>query len=168
MSTGPLPFPPPDQLLLQALSHHNALVRAALCTLARRGAAMRRDDPARAQAWLDALAVHPYYKGGQFLFDLLEWEDFMLDGEAPPVLDDVQLHAALGRATTMLRSFAAATGERAGPARAAEAAAEAEAGAVALRPSRPDAEPDWPPLAGNAFLFPDVVLGAIEALTTRR
>ena len=37
--------------------------------------------------------MHPYYKGGQFLFDLLEWEDFMLDGEPPPLLDEAALAA---------------------------------------------------------------------------
>jgi len=39
---------------------------------------MRRDEPERARGLLEALGVWPLYKGGQFLFDLLEWEDFML------------------------------------------------------------------------------------------
>jgi hypothetical protein len=41
------------------------------------------------------LSVHPFYKGGQFLFDLLEWEDFMLDGPAPVVLEATELAEAL-------------------------------------------------------------------------
>src|SRR6187402_2121185 len=104
-------FGPADLTLLSALAQHNAVLRAVLCTLARRGAAMRRDEPERAGAWIDALAVHPYYKGGQFLFDLLEWEDFMLDGEPPPMLDEVTLAALLHQYAKMLRALSEALGQ---------------------------------------------------------
>jgi hypothetical protein len=140
-------FGPADLTLLSALAQHNAAARAVLCTLARRGAAMRRDQPERASAWIDALGVHPYYKGGQFLFDLLEWEDFMLDGEPPPVLDEVALAALLNQYARMLRALAEALGQA----------------VVAVAPPAEVAEsaPDLPPLSGSAYLFPDVVLGLV-------
>ena len=66
-------FVPADLLLLATLRRHDQALRAVLCTLARHGVALRRDAPGRSAAWLDALSVHPVFKGGQFLFDLLEW-----------------------------------------------------------------------------------------------
>lgn len=153
----PAPFVAEDLPLLAALAHHNAAARAVLCTLARRGAALRRDDPARARAWIEALSVHPYYKGGQFLFDLLEWEDFMLDGEAPPVLDEVTLAGALDRAARVLDALAAAIDSR-----------PLEVQPVATRVALMDPAVDLPPLAGNAYLFPDVILGVIAFVTTAR
>lgn len=144
---------PADLRLMAALQQHDGVLRAVLCTLARRGAALRRDDPLRAAHWLDALAVHPYYKGGQFLFDLLEWEDFMLDGDAPPLLDDAALAAALERGAHLLRALGAAIAPADGglPAAVAPAAAAPVAGA------------DLPPLSGSLYLFPDVVLGLVDA-----
>ena len=59
--------------------------------MARRGVAIRQTTPRRARAILDALAPWPFYKGGQFLFDLMEWEDMMIDGEPPPVLSHAEL-----------------------------------------------------------------------------
>lgn len=153
------PFMSADRSLLAAFARHDSVLRALLCTLARRGAALRRDAPARARAWTDALCVHPYYKGGQFLFDLLEWEDFMLDGDPPPLLDDTAIAAALGRVTQVLRAFGAALDGR--PVEESAAAAPAAA-------TLDQAAPDWPALAGSAFLYPDAVLGAIDALTVRR
>ena len=148
---GPGPFTAADLALLGALARHNELLRALLCTLARRGKALRRDEPARARAWLDALAVHPYYKGGQFLFDLLEWEDFMLDGDAPPLLDDAALAAALGRVAQVLDALRAVL----------------DGVPVVPAPAQPiGVAADLPPLAGNAYLYPDVVLGTIAAITS--
>src|SRR5512141_796200 len=121
----PAPFTAEDLPLLAALAHHNA-------------AALRRDDPARARAWIEALSVHPYYKGGQFLFDLLEWEDFMLDGEAPPVLDEVTVAAALDRAARVLDALRAAIDSR-----------PLEVQPVATRVAVSDPAVDLPPLAGN-------------------
>jgi len=75
-----------DAAVLDLVHRSNARLRAALCTVARHGVAMRRDEPERARGLLEALGVWPLYKGGQFLFDLLEWEDFMLDGDTPPLV----------------------------------------------------------------------------------
>src|SRR5262245_42230700 len=153
----PAPFAPEDLPLLAALAHHNTAVRAVLCTLARRGAAMRRDDAARARAWIDALSVHPYYKGGQFLFDLLEWEDFMLDGEPPPLLDEASVVAALDRMTQVLAALSAALDGH-----------PIEVPAEPAHANLPASDSDLPPLAGNAHLFQDVVTGVIAVVTMRR
>lgn len=84
-----------DAVLRQVLAQRNGRMREALCTLARLGVAFRRAEASRARGWADELSVHPFYKGGQFLFDLLEWEDFMLDGPAPVVLEGAELAEAL-------------------------------------------------------------------------
>jgi hypothetical protein len=144
------PFGPLDRAMMDAIRAHDAGLRALLCTLARHGLAMRRAQPARAQAWLDALAPHPYYKGGQFLFDLLEWEDFMLDGEAPPPLDAAAVVRALERIAQALRAVSAEIdGQPSGP---------------SLQTVAPEAVEMLPVLAGDQYLFPCVVLGALVLL----
>jgi hypothetical protein len=145
------PLGPADRAMVEAIRAHDAGLRALLCTLARHGLAMRRAQPARAQAWLDALAPHPYYKGGQFLFDLLEWEDFMLDGEPPPVLDAAAAVRGLDRIAQALRAVGAAIdGQPWGP---------------TTQMVDPAPDDTLPPLAGNLYLFPCVVLGALALLT---
>lgn len=81
----PPAFGPADVALLRLLQAQNAVMRTALCTLARRGVAFRRREPDRTLAWIEVLSPHPMFKAGQFLFDLMEWEDFMLDGDPPPL-----------------------------------------------------------------------------------
>ncbi len=75
-----------DIAKLAAIQRSNEGLRAVLCTLARRGVAFRQSYPERAQAILQTLSPYPVYKGGQFLFDLMEWEDFMLDGDPPEIV----------------------------------------------------------------------------------
>jgi hypothetical protein len=131
-----------DRLLLASLARGGEWLRALLCTLARRGVALRTASPARARALLDALAPLPLYKGGQFLFDLLEWEDFMLDGPEPPILPTTldgralaQIAAQLGGANRRPRRRRgrrhAAHLRRAGS-RAARGPAEARGGVLPL------------------------------------
>lgn len=148
----PVAFGPADLKLVSALQQHNAALRVVLCTLARRGAALRRDEPARAQDWIDTLGPHPYYKGGQFLFDLLEWEDFMLDGEPPPLLDDAALAAVLNQYAQMLRALGAAI-------------TKAPVDAVPPPTTVASEGLTLPPLNGSLYLYPDVVLGLISMLT---
>lgn len=148
------PLGPPDRALMEAIRAHDAGLRTLLCTLARHGLAMRRAQPTRAQVWLDALAPHPYYKGGQFLFDLLEWEDFMLDGEAPPVLDAAAVVRALDRIAQALR--------------AAGAEIDGQASGPTIQTVAPAPEDTLPLLAGDLYLFPCVVLGALALLTQHR
>ncbi|MFD7130817.1 hypothetical protein [Streptomyces sp. NPDC059894] len=82
--TGPLT--PTDHRALAFLGQSNSRLRRGLCTLARYGVALRRRDPERARVLLDTVRPWPLHKGGQFLFDLMEWEDLMVDGDPPPLM----------------------------------------------------------------------------------
>jgi hypothetical protein len=131
-------FDETDYALLSMLQAQNASVRAVLCTLARHGVAFRLREPDRASRWLDLLSVHPLMKGGQFLFDLLEWEDFLLDGEPPPLLDASSL-------APILDHVAKAFGVKIEP------------GAVQWTAST-----ELPPLQAGYYLYRDVVLGLLS------
>ena len=141
-------FRPVDEALLRLLAAQNVVLRAVLCTLARRGVAFRQRDPDRARMWLDALAVHPLFKGGQFLFDLLEWEDFMLDGEPPPLIDGAALAAVLDLVKQGLDAL--------------RQAIEGEPVAT-LSPVDIPSPTDLPPLEAGFTLYRDVVLGLLDA-----
>ncbi len=80
---------PADLLILARISSGNNWLRSVLCTLARRGTQLRQQEPERATELIGRLAPWPWFKGGQFLFDLLEWEDFMVDGPPPAPLATV-------------------------------------------------------------------------------
>lgn len=145
-------FGPADLKLLAAIRTQDAGLRALLCTLARHGVALRTRAPARAARWLDELSVHPFYKGGQFLFDLLEWEDFMLDGPAPELLDANAARVALDRVAAALRALAAGL----------EAPASEGVAIDPMASLRPRA---LPALEAGFYLYQDVVLGALDLIT---
>jgi len=147
-------FGPADLQLLDAIRTHDQGLRALLCTLARHGVRMKEASPQLAQAWIDELAPHPYYKGGQFLFDLLEWEDFMLDGPAPRLLDAAAACGLLDRLAASLRGMVAAIDS--GPVTGRFA--------VDMLPGAP-ADEELPELESKHYLFPCVVLGGIALLT---
>ena len=149
MPSSPDGLIPADRQLLAALRLHDQGLRALLCTLARHGVALRLAAPARAQAWLDLLASHPYVKGGQFLFDLLEWEDFMLDGEAPPLVDTRAVRQALARVAQALRALSASLDGAAG------------AMELAVGDGGDFAPVDLPALEPGFYLFNDVLLGSV-------
>jgi hypothetical protein len=135
------PLTPVDRNLLALLADHTVVQRAILCTFARIGVAWRQLEADRTQAWLTQLEPHPFYKGGQFLFDLLEVEDFMLDGPPPPVVSDSELIAVASR-------IAAATGIEM-PVSAVQASLDA-----------------LPPLEPGFYLYRDVLLGIVFILIT--
>ncbi|MYR57044.1 hypothetical protein GTY54_12650 [Streptomyces sp. SID625] len=108
-ATGPLT--PTDHRALAFLDHVNGSLRQCLCTLARHGVALRRATPERARILLDTVRPWPLYKGGQFLFDLMEWEDLMVDGDPPPVMPTERIVSAC---TLPVQLFAAATQEAPG------------------------------------------------------
>ncbi|MFF3336317.1 hypothetical protein ACFYWX_43590 [Streptomyces sp. NPDC002888] len=144
-------IPPPnasDERVRNVLDTANQWTRAALCTLARHGAALRRDDPDRARRLLDTLAPWPPYKAGQFLFDLMEWEDFMLDGDPPPPLPLGEALDAAGLPLTWLRTAAARVSDT--------------FDGAWVPPTVPSAE-DLPELESGRYLYQDVMLGAWQA-----
>jgi hypothetical protein len=96
------PFDAIDHRLFDLIEAQNLSLRAVLCTLARHGVVFRQREPERARRWIDELSRHPLFKGGQFLFDLLEWDDFILDGEPPPLLDASILSEALTQIASTL------------------------------------------------------------------
>ena len=148
------PWGAADLQLLATIRHHDLGLRSVLCTLARHGVALRQAQPKRAQAWLDELAAHPLYKGGQFLFDLLEWEDFMLDSEAPPTLDGPALQHALARLTDSLRAISAGLGGQA-----------TSTGPAAVDTGFGGMVDELPALRSSFYLYQDAVLGALGLLT---
>lgn len=91
-----------DREALAFLSEVNTCLRECLCTLARHGVALRLREPARAGALLTALAPWPVFKGGQFLFDLMEWEDFMIDGAPPPLVSPARIRSTAAPFITAL------------------------------------------------------------------
>ncbi|MEU4449183.1 hypothetical protein AB0K14_28465 [Actinosynnema sp. NPDC050801] len=174
-----------DRVAMRYLGRIGTRLRGVLCTLARRGVAVRRDDPRRARQILDALAPWPFYKGGQFLFDLLEWEDFMIDGEPPPVVSRAELVALLDLPMRWVDTAVAAVDAHVpGPLRQIGAnpqlrwlAATAQStlhGVVrgltevlAPPPGTPGsdggaADEALPPLEGGFYLYEDVVLGLFD------
>lgn len=146
-----------DRRLLEAMRVQDEALRALLCTLARQGVAFRRAQPARAARWLEELSVHPLYKGGQFLFDLLEWEDFMLEGPAPPALNAALVAAALDRLASMLRAVAAQL----------QGGEPAPEGASVLVSDLLNDAGSLPPLVPGFYLYQDVVLGALAVTLAR-
>jgi hypothetical protein len=88
------PLTPTDHRAFAFLGQVNSSLRQFLCTLARHGVALRRDTPERAGVLLDTVRPWPLYKGGQFLFDLMEWEDLMVDGDPPPLMPTERIVSA--------------------------------------------------------------------------
>ena len=146
---------PADLDLLSAIRGHDDALRALLCTLARTGVALRQHSPKRARRWLDELSAHPLFKGGQFLFDLLEWEDFLLDGEPPALLDRNAVRFALERIAGALRSLGSALDGR-------------EAQPLTFDPSAAMDAANLPELEPGFYLYQDIVLGVVSMLTSER
>ena len=183
------PLNPEDVRLIERIQQATRGARVLLCTLARRGKALERDQPERAALLLTALRPHPLYKGGRLAFDMLEIEDLMLDGLAVDPMTDVQLTRMLsglaGRGQDLAEVFRRLGSDgRDGdgvPIAASSAFGSGPADAPAstdllprLRfgpdsvdgdgaPSR-DGETPGPELTSSDYLYDLVVLGLLEAL----
>jgi hypothetical protein len=142
-----------DRALLSAIERGNVWLRSLLCTLARRGAAFRLRAPERADALLASLSHLPLYRGGQFLFDLMEWEDFMLDGRPPPVLATTLDGQALLRLAEWLNGV---QGRLDGGVGQWDASMFEVTSASVVA-----GDADLPPLEGGMYLYPNVVLGIV-------
>ncbi|WP_405807883.1 hypothetical protein OG729_22690 [Streptomyces sp. NBC_00210] len=105
-ATGPLT--PTDHRAFAFLGQVNSCLRQCLCTLARHGLALRQREPARARVLLDTVRPWPLYKGGQFLFDLMEWEDLMVHGAPPPLMSAERI---ISTCTLPVQWLAATTAE---------------------------------------------------------
>lgn len=143
---------PEDLALLAGLRRGNDWLRAVLCTLARRGLGFRQRHPARAEQLLAALSRYPYFKAGQFLFDLMEWEDFMLDGEVPPLAPTTLDGPALQRMAGLLNTFRAHL-DGGQPIVVPEV--------DTLLPLFVPEDEDLPPLEPSLYLYHEVVLGIL-------
>jgi hypothetical protein len=141
--------------LLDALGQGHDWLRAALCTIGRRGIAYRQGRPEAAQTLLDALSTSPLYKAGQFFFDLMEWEDFMLDGPAPPILANVLDAAALQRLAALLDKIKSHLD---GAPTVAVGSWRVELAGVLVD------QQDLPSLAGGLYIYRDCVLGALMSV----
>lgn len=147
-----------EAALMAAIANGNKWLRAVLCTLARRGVAYRQADPRRAQEVLRTLAPLPYYKGGQFLFDLMEWEDFMLDGPPPPVVPTTLDARSLSRIAGLLNNIQQHLDGNMG-----EDGRGRTAGADAVVD-----DDNLPPLEPGLYLYQDVVLGIVVSVLRSR
>ncbi|NUT46320.1 MAG: hypothetical protein HOV94_03220, partial [Saccharothrix sp.] len=174
-----------DRAAMRSLGRLNARLREVLCTLARRGRAIRLTEPRRARRILDALAPWPFYKGGQFLFDLLEWEDFMIDGEPPRVLSRAELGALLDVPTRWVdTAIAAVDAHTPDPLRQLTASPQLRWLAATAQSTlrgvvrgltdvlAPPADPaevadELPPLEAGFHLYEDVVLGLFDLVGAR-
>ena len=150
---------PADLNLLSSLGGFNEWLRAVLCTLARRGVAFRQDDPERASQLLQVLSPFPYYKAGQFLFDLLEWEDFMLDGPEPPIVPTVLDAASLGRLAQWLDELRSAIDSSLD----FEAMPRWQVEPGQTGPNQEFGPEKLPPLEPGFYLYQDVVLGVVDS-----
>ncbi|MFI1167157.1 hypothetical protein ACH4UM_27055 [Streptomyces sp. NPDC020801] len=99
------PLTPTDQRAFAFLGQVNSCLRQCLCTLARHGVALRGREPARARVLLDMVRPWPLCKGGQFLFDLMEWEDLMVDGDPPPLMSAERVVSACSLPVQWLAAF---------------------------------------------------------------
>lgn len=146
---------PEDLAILAAIQRGNEWLRAVLCTLARRGTAFRRTDPERAQQLLQVLSPFPWYKGGQFLFDLMEWEDFMLDGHPPEIVSTTLDARALKRIAALLTTLKGYLDSSFSDELLQNLKVEVE--------SSTDQKHNLPPLEPGFYLYQDVVLGVLNS-----
>ncbi len=82
---------PADVQLIEQIGQATQGGSRLLCTLARRGKVLERDEPQRARFLLDGVRLHPLYKGGRLAFDMLEIEDLMLERPSPDSMSTGEL-----------------------------------------------------------------------------
>ena len=151
---------PEDVDMLLAVARANDWMRAALHTLARRGTALRQQDSERAFELLQLLSPHPFYKAGQFLFDLLEWEDFIVDGPPPESIDTVLNTDSIEAVSGILRGLKGYL----------DGALSRDMSIVTSFDPMAfvHVEADLPPLEPGFYLYQDIVLGLLHTVVQRR
>lgn len=153
-------LPLEDLALLAGLQRGNEWLRAVLCTLARRGVDFRQQHPSRADQLLATLSRYPYFKAGQFFFDLMEWEDFMLDGPAPPIVPTALNRAALKRLAELLNEFRQHL-DGSLPDVMPEIVPEAAPASNGQPALEATLDANLPPLEASFYLYHEVVLGIL-------
>ena len=151
---------PEDVGILMAIQRGNEWLRALLYTFARRGTALRKRYSERSFQLLQILSPHPFYKGGQFLFDLLEWEDFIVDGHLPNVTSatfDTETLAMLGGYLSQLHNY---LNQNLPSNMAIPAPIDIHAFVTP--------EADLPPIEPGFYLYQDVVLGLLSSIIYRQ
>lgn len=147
---------PEDKAILEAIERGSEWFRAVLCTLARRGVAFRQQHSERAKQILEALSTSPFYKSGQFLFDLMELEDFMLDETAPAVVPTALDAAALNRLAVLLNSIKAHLDGAVEQETPESSTLEVLSNVVVTE--------ELPPLEASFYLYQDVILGLVQTV----
>lgn len=143
-----------DELLIAQIESGTQTTRALLCALARRGKALARDQPQRAERLLHAFRRHPGYKAGRIVFDLLELEDLMLDGPLPERIDGYfETESVQALAEWLERLRRGVDAQRESP--------QVDVRGVTLEPE-PEPAGGWPPLLASEYLFDLVVLGLLR------
>lgn len=155
------PLSPQDRQLLARVAAGNDWLRSVLCTLARHGTMLRHEEPTRAEELIMLLAPWPWFKAGQFLFDLLEWEDFMVDGPPPLALPTVLQPENWQRLDELLGAMRALvdTAQPAAGLQGATVGTVPPGLSVAALVARFTSDDDLPPLEPGLHLYRDVVLG---------
>ena len=148
-----------DELLLQRIVLATQGTRALLCALARRGKALRRDEPERAERLLGAVLAHPLYKGARLLFDMLELEDLMLDGPRLEQMDGFFEASQASRLLARLEELSRELGTAAAPEAAPSQTIDPRGFTLPPEPAPPLG---WPELTSADYLYDMVVLGTLR------
>lgn len=155
-----------DARLIEWIQQATRGGRVLLCSLGRRGKAMERDDPERAELLLTVVRAHPLYKAGRLAFDMLEIEDLMLDGPPVDQLGLAEVSRALGLVASRvedllagLRQIGVISGNGPGPSMPAPPLP-----LVRLEPAHEPTSPA-PELQSSDYLYDFVVLGLLDALS---
>jgi hypothetical protein len=133
-----------DEKLIEQIQRATEGASRLLCTLARRGKTMERDEPQRTALLLAAVRSHPLYKGGRLAFDMLEIEDIMLDASSLDPMSTAEVVQVLrGRAHRLAEALARMGSRKEGRATAESFAADTEvsAGSVGRAPDGGRDEP---------------------------
>jgi hypothetical protein len=146
-----------DLHLIEQIQQATSGAARFLCTLARRGKALERDQPQRAQFLLDGVHTHPLYKGGRLTFDMLEIEDLILEGSSISSMNTSELSQFLASGAHGLVEALQQMGsaERAARTPGAKPSSEAD-----LRAGRALTETKDEPLA--AILIPRLSFGPAD------
>ena len=150
---------PEDLAVLNSLQSGSSWLRAVLCTLARRGVAFRQGHPSRAKLLLDALSTSPFYKSGQFLFDLLEMEDFMLDDPPPETVPTTLDATTLARLAVLLNTIKGYLDGAVDPLTLDNLEVQVVPGSTSHE--------NLPPLEAGFYLYQDVVLGFVQSVAPK-